>query len=100
MTERIKIFKTARHRKKKRHITFFKGTTTRLTAEFSTEIVEDRRQWNEKLKEISFKNEGELDFFRQEKMRRIYHQQPCTKRNTEHYSLHRKKMILDRSLEM
>lgn len=49
----------------KRHITF-KGTT-RLTAEFSVEIVENRRQWNEKLKEISLKNEGELGIFRPEK---------------------------------
>ena len=36
-----------------------------LAADFSTVTTGEKRQWNEMLKERDFKNEGELDSFRQ-----------------------------------
>lgn len=46
-----------------------------LTADFSIETIEDKRRWNEMLKEIALKNEDELENVRQEKSNRTYHQQ-------------------------
>ena len=97
--EKEKLLKAARE---KRQITY-KGTPVRLTADFSAETLQARRDWHDILKvmkgknlqprllypaRISFRFDGEIkSFTHKQKVKRIQHHQTSSTTNAKGTSL-------------
>ena len=102
VSDKERILKAARE---KQNVTY-KGTHIRLSADFSIETLQARREWQEIFKllkgknmqprilypaRISFKIEGEIKiFFQQTKAKRIQQYKTQAKRNIERASLNQK----------
>ena len=98
VSDKERILKAAR---KKQNVTY-KGTPIRLSADFSTETLQARREWQEIFKALkgknlqlriiyparmSFKIEGKIIFFQQSKDKRLQQYKIQAKRNIERASI-------------